>query len=169
MLPPQSPRCRRPSARPESRKLLFSEGRRQELGHRPRDRSGWADGVDPKSRTELGQDLAAGSAGCSGGIDVGDDDGAAESVDARAHGGTDRGPLGADRETIGSVLDVAADEHRSVFRFERTPDVELRVGSVGAEPARLAPPRRVDQSLQTSERNEVPASSAGTPRNSATV
>ncbi len=34
--------------------------------------------------------------------------------------------------------------------------------------ARPAPPPREDQSLQTSDRNEVPADSAGTPRNSAT-
>src|SRR5262249_32366987 len=56
-----------------------------------------------------------------------------ELVDARAHCSTDRSPLGADRQAVRRVLDVAADEHRAVFGLERAPDVELRVWGVGAK------------------------------------
>ena len=84
---------------------------------------------------ELGDGLAAGSAGLAGFVfEIEDEDGA--EADARAIGGDgagDRGLFGAGGEAIGGVFDVAAGEDVGIGAFEEEggSDVEPGIGSVG--------------------------------------
>ena len=117
--------------------MLEDERCGEEIGHRGfvcRAVCGWE--VDAGGGSaELGDGLAAGSAGLAGGVvEVGDGDGADADVGAVLADGRDDGRLlGAGGEAVGGVLDVAAGDD-GVFggvEEDRCADTEAAVGGVG--------------------------------------
>src|SRR5207302_211188 len=81
----------------------------------------------------------------------------------------ERHPLGADRETVGRALHVAADEHAAVRRLERRAYAEFAVRTIRLLLHRPRRPHQRGAHAQTSFRKELPAASRATPKYSATV
>ena len=114
---------------------MHEEGRGEELGD-----GGLGDGAffsrekdDGVRSAELVNRLAAGSAGLAGGaVKVGYGDGADADFGAmESHGGGDGVLLGADGETVGGVLYVAAGDDVAVGEEDGSADAEVAVGGVG--------------------------------------
>src|SRR5207245_2752783 len=84
-------------------------------------------------------------------------------------GRAERHPRGADRETVGRALHVAADEHAAVRRLERRAYAEFAVRTIRLLLHRPRRPHQRGAHAQTSFRNELPAASRATPKYSATV
>ena len=84
---------------------------------------------DREMRCEFVEDLAAGPAGAASTREA-DGEGREVAVPGR-DGLEDGGAFGADRQTVGSVLDVATGENLARGGEEGRADLELRVGGVG--------------------------------------
>jgi hypothetical protein len=82
---------------------------------------------------ELGEGLAAGTAGHGGGaVEVSDGDGAEADAGAELGDGAGDGSLlGAGGEAVGAVFDVAAGDDDAAFKQEGGTDAEVAVGSIG--------------------------------------
>src|ERR1700737_3062472 len=65
--------------------------------------------------------------------------------DALRDGLEDRDPLGAQRQAVGRILDVAARHDLAVARAERRPPLELRVRRVRPLPRRAGQPSQLPQ------------------------
>src|SRR4029077_1265973 len=78
-------------------------------------------------------------------------------------------PLGADREPVRCALDVGPHVHAAVGRLERRADAKLAVGTVGVLLDRSRPANQLRAQVRISGRNDVPAASGATSKNSATV
>ena len=82
---------------------------------------------------ELGEHLAAGSAGRAGGmVEIGDGDGVNAEVGAELGDGADQGgALGADGEAVADVFDVGCGDDSAVVELEGRADFEAGVGRIG--------------------------------------
>ena len=105
---------------------------RQERGERRGTHLGRIIGVDEDHfhrGAELAEHLPAGAAG--GMAAAGDDGDGDDLLVPRGDGRADGDALGADRQAVGGVLDVAAGEDFAVGGEDRGADLEFRVGGVG--------------------------------------
>ena len=80
---------------------------------------------------ELPEDLAAGAAGRRRSLGIGHDRHAPELAMSFGQRLEHRHALGADRQPVGGVLDVAAGDHGAVGGFQRGADLELRIARAG--------------------------------------
>jgi len=87
---------------------------------------------DLEVAAEFPQDLAARAARRSGGFGIGDDGDAREAAVAFRQRFEHGDALGADRQTIGGIFDVAAGDDRPVSRLQRRADLEGRERRHGA-------------------------------------
>src|SRR5689334_7217790 len=101
--------------------------------------------VDVEVAAELPEDLAARAARRRRRFRVGDDGDAREDVMAFRQRLEHRDALGANRQTVGRVLDVAAGEDRAIAGLERRADLESRERRIGVVTS--APGRRDDVDL----------------------
>src|SRR2546430_284301 len=119
--------------------------------------------------SELGEQLPAGATRRGRWLRAGRNDDALDRARPRGDGRAERHPLGADRETVGRALHVAADEHAAVRRLERRAYAEFAVRTIRLLLHRPRRPHQRGAHAQTSFRNELPAASRATPKYSATV
>ena len=87
--------------------------------------------MDLEVAAELPENLTAGAARRRRRFGVGDDRDAREDAVAFRQRLEHRDALGADRQAVGRVLDVAAGDDRAVAGLERRADLEVREGGVG--------------------------------------